>query len=605
MPDSRETPPPGARPLRARPRRAHPRRAHPVAALASRTAALALLAALCACGPGEPDEAPRARAGEAAARTEPARLVVLLVVDQLPPWQLERLAPWLEGGLGRFLDEGQQWRRAEHELAITETGPGHATLSTGLSPARHGIVANEWRDEDGRTWNCVDDERAPLLGAQGPLGRGRAASGHLLRAPGLAARVRAAFPDGHGARTVGIALKDRSAILGAGGAELALWWDEDGEGFVTSRAFAPELPEWVARWNAKWWRKLPAEEGHVVWREELPAAALEAGTAPDERPGEARLYGRTSFPHASGALGSEPDEATRARLALWVEHSPFGDELTLDLAGEALRELWLGADDTTDVLVIGLSACDFVGHAFGPRSREVTDLLLRTDRALGRFLERLDEEVGRGRWVAALSADHGVCELPEELRRRGVNAFRLGPGAPREAAERMRVTLEEEFARDLIQGVDLDGLRLSSRQVRAAGLDLRAVRRRARELYLEQAGFVERAFTLDELTEPGARASDDPLLRRMAASTFPGRSPDVAFARRPHLVQQPTGTGHGSPWDYDRRVPLVFLGKGSPAEVRDEPVRTVDALPTLLARAGLAVPQGLEGRVLPGAGGAQ
>lgn len=528
--------------------------------------------------------------GDAAA--EPARLVLLVVVDQLPPWQLERLRPFFTGGLARFLAQGQVWMQAEHDHGHTETGPGHATLSTGVRPARHGIVANEWRDEEGRSWNCVEDPSVTAIGCDGPLATERPASAWRLLEPGLAERVRAAAPR---SRSLGIAGKDRSAILGAGRAELSLWWSEEQGGFVSSTAYGPTLPDWVARWDRGWTAALPLEDGRLRWSDGCTEEVARAGTAPDVRAGE---RDRRPMPHDSPRLGAEPTPEELARLAAWVHRSPFLDELVLELAARGLDALELGADDATDVLVLGLSACDIVGHEFGPRSHEVTDLLLRLDRSLGRFLERLDATVGAGRWVAALSSDHGVLELPEWLEEQGIPAARVRSKELKELFGGAIARLDEEFAPGLVAGADVSGLRFSAERVRAAGVDGAALRARAAEL-LGGADFVARAFPSDALAASDALASDDPLLHRMAGGFRAGRSNDVTLVLAPECIAMSVGTTHGSPWDYDRVVPLVLLGPGSPAERRDEPCRTIDVLPTLLCRAGLPVPDGLDGRVLP------
>ena len=599
-----------------------PRSFAPVACLA----ALTLFAT--ACSPACSSTAEAVSTSTADAETGPRtdRLLVVIVVDQFVPWQLTRLEPWLDGGLGRFLKRGQVWMDAKHPHGVTQTGPGHATIATGVAPARHGVVANSWRDRDAREWNCVTDPNVTLVAspffanANGAKAEGRCASAWRLRVAGLSEHLRNAYPE---AKTIGIAGKDRAAILGAGGADRSLWWDTNGRGFVSSSAFGTTLPGWVDEWNDGWWRRLPRDEGRVPWNAELPAGVREAGTAADERAGEDRFFGRTSFPHPSPAMdaalladassasenSSRPDgeprpaplppRGERAALASWAKHSPWVDAFVLELAERAVREERLGSDDAPDLLMIGLSACDVVGHSFGPRSLEVTDLLLRTDRALGTFFDALDRELGPGAWSAALTSDHGVLELPEGLHASGVGSARLSSSDFESAAQAMDVVLAEEFAEDLVLHVDSSGMRLDDARIRDADLDPADVRARAREVYLDHAPFLRRAFTSDELTAEGARTSQDELLRTMAAAYYPGRSPDVVFVLQPYQIPWKTGTTHGSPWDYDRTVPLGFFGNGSPAERRLETCSTLDLLPTLFTRAGIPVPHGLEGRVLP------
>ena len=532
---------------------------------------------------------------------EPARLLVLVAVDQLIPEQLERLRPWLDGGLGRFVREGQVWRRAEHQHACTETGPGHATLGTGVHPSRHGIVGNGWWTAESSAYCCGDPD-ARLVTASGVAAKAGSASACQLLVPGIADHLRAAHP---GSLSVGISVKDRSAILSLGRrATWALWWDREGRGFVTSDAYGTELPAWVVDWNERWTEGLDASAapGGHVWEAGLPPGFAASGTAPDARPGEAAPHGGTSFPHRLPPLeGTPPDPAALARLARAVTISPLGDRFVVELAARAVEALALGADEAPDLLFVGLSACDMVGHCFGPSSQEVASVLLAADDALGELFLLLDRRVGRGRWVAALSSDHGVLELPETLAERGVDARRVSSADLTRALGEVRREVAEAFGADFHRRTSGDGVLLDRAALADSGVDAAAVRRAYAQGMLARVPWLARAYTADELAAPLADVRADPLHAVTRRSFLAGRSPDVVFLPRPWtLLDSATGTGHGSPYPYDRDVPLVFLGPGSPAQTRHEPCGTVDLLPTLLHRAGVPVPEGLDGRVLEG-----
>jgi len=389
--------------------------------------------------------------------------------------------------------------------------------------------------------------------------------------------------------TVSIAGKDRAAVL-AGGREvdLCLWWNRPIGGFVSSDAFTEALPGWILDWNARW----IGRTAHVSW-ERLDLDLEGSGTAPDDRGGE--RPGDRTFPHR--APGPAPAGET-VELGRWAFSSPWIDDFVLQLAIEATERLQIGRDDSVDYLFVGLSACDTVGHAFGPYSAEVTDVLLRADRGLERLFRHLDERVGKGRWVAALSSDHGVAELPEALQEGGVPARRYSLEAAGAELIDLRKSLDETFGEGLLLGASWRGLRFSHARLQELDVELAEVEAFASAIIAE-AEPLERVFARTELEawNPG-QLGRDPLLDLMARAYDAERSWDLAFVFRPWALFDTYGTSHGSPWPYDRRIPLAFLGPGHRPGHRHTRVHATDVCPTLLHRAGLSVPEELDGRIL-------
>ena len=532
------------------------------------------------------------------------RLVVVVCVDQMTPEQLERLRPWWTGGLGRFAEEGLRFRAAAHRHGVTETGPGHASLATGLEPLRHGIVANAWWLPDSKQSSyCVGDPDVVALTDRGPRPderyRGARRSPRNLRAPALGEWIKRAH-----ARSIicSIGLKDRSAVaMGGQKPDVCLWWDRLRGGFLSSSWYAPALPDWAVEWNAGWVERLAGGPFGSGWTCALPGDFEASGTAPDDRPGEAGPAGRRTFPYSLPTVSVPPTDEELDRLADVAFTTPAGDEFVLDLALRAVEALDLGGDEHPDLLWLALSDCDTVGHAFGPLSCEVTDLLLRADRRLGELFGLLDERLGREGWVAVLTADHGALELPETLAERGIGAVRVPGSALRDAVKASRKRMEERFGSDFYLAHDARGVRLSERAIAAAGLAARDVRREAAQALMEAGStWLERVWTWDEL-EAAAREPAPALgwLAIEARSFDRERTPDLTLLPRPwHLVAQATGTGHGTPYVYDRAVPLVFLGPGFPSGESWRESAPLDVVPTLLARLGLAVPPDLDGRNL-------
>jgi predicted AlkP superfamily pyrophosphatase or phosphodiesterase len=511
----------------------------------------------------------------------PPRLIVLVSIDQMIPEQLQRLEPHLAGGFGRFLRDGAVFWRATIDYAGTETGPGHATLATGRYPRRHGIVGNMLPDRvRGAMIYCVGDLGAKSVSARGIETEGRSCSPANLFGPALGDLLEERLP---GSKCVALAGKDRSAVLmGGQHPDATLWWHGTVGGFSSSTWYGESLPEFARVWNKLW---LDRARGWK-WENVLPAGVERLGTSADDMPGEAshaRALPRT--------LASE-----EAALAQQIPGTPLADHFALELATLAVDALELGADEATDLLAIGLSACDYVGHGHGPYSVEVTDLLLRDDRELGRLFAHLDAEVGQGRWLAVLSADHGVLELPESLQRELVGARRVAPLE----VEELRTTVNDALAETYEEGLDVGlryaelGFSFDEAKARALSIEPAALRAAIAEA-ARTVPWIEDAYTKEQLDADGG----DPWLVLFQRSQHPERGPDVALRPEPWLLFDfPEGTSHGSPYPYDRRVPLAFLGAGIRPQRRFDAASPTDVVPTLLAHLGLALPADLDGRVL-------
>jgi len=525
------------------------------------------------------------------------RLVLLLSVAQLSHVALDPLRSHLTGGFARLQEHGRVFTAADLAYGVTETAPGHSSLGTGCLPSSHGIVANDWIGrESGRLEYCFGDPDERPLRQDGPT-QGVGRSARNLRRPALAELLRAADP---ASRSVSISGKDRAAIGMAGQADWCLWWDQAYGGFQSSTAWGERLPAWVRAWNARWIEALLAGPFGGGWLGTRTAALAHA--PPDERPGE----GGRRCPYARPQLSEAPTPEELGRLAVYTYMTPACDAFVVDLAIEALEGHALGVDEHVDLLALGLSGCDALGHPCGPGSREVADLLLCADAALAELFERLDAQVGEGRWIAAFTADHGVMPLPETLAAGGVEARRVSASAVGEALRAGREALEQRYGSALGLLGDARGLTLHAPALREAQVDAAEARALlAGAVGVAGADWIEsvhtweqmRAVAREDLAAEGIAALE-------AASFDEERAPDVSLVPRENvLVAMDSGTSHGTPHAYDRRVPLVFLGPGFPPGTSDEPVRTVDVVPTLLDRLGLRPPPGLDGRVVGAATG--
>jgi hypothetical protein len=453
------------------------------------------------------------------------------------------------------------------EHAHTETAAGHATLSTGVHPSRHGIVANAWDEPEGDGWRsvyAVEDPEGTIVGLESWDGR---SPENLLRT-GLADWIVEADPE---ARVVSVSTKDRAAITMASKARGHVYWIAPSEGrFVTSAFYRDAYPAWVEDFNRD---VMPGIYADSVWHSRLSptqAARTRRDTFPAEGDGI-----HTAFPHRAA---EEVQFMTAASFRNWVRGTPALDRATLGLALTAVDELELGMRaPSTDLLALSFSQTDYVGHGYGPMSREQLDNLLRLDAVLGELMEGLDARVGEGRWVLALTGDHGVVDIPE---------WRVEQGR--------------------------DGLRLSRDQIDAMVANVETIveetpeagEREERLLeYLHGLPFVAAAYTHRQLLA-GEPADSFAVLYRNSYVEGRYRWPTGRYGVEVRATEgtldmgYSRGTGHGTPYWYDRHVPLVFLGAGIEPGVSSEPVATVDVAPSLARLGGIPVPGDLDGRAL-------
>ncbi|MGE5245664.1 MAG: alkaline phosphatase family protein [Betaproteobacteria bacterium] len=501
------------------------------------------------------------------------KLVVLIVVDQMRADYVEQFQRDWSGGLGRLVHHGAWLRRARYPYLTTVTCAGHATVSSGAYPHVSGVVGNAWWDrEAGRTMSCTADPNARDIGYGFDAKGGDSA--HRLLVPGLADVLR----DERAAHVVALSLKDRSAIMLAGhGGDAVTWLSNSLDGWVTSSAFAPGPVPAVQQFVAA--NPIDADFG-ARWTRLLPPSRYRGR---DDGVGEAPPRGWTAlFPHVlDGDGGGKP---TRTFYAQW-ERSPFADAYLGRMAAALAESMALGRHDGTDVLAISFSSTDLVGHAFGPRSQEVQDMYMHLDRTIGALLDRLDALVGRDEYVVALTADHGVTPIPEQLVAQKKDAGRIDTMALVGAAERAAEAAlgpGKYVARVSGSGVYFEPGVEETLKSRPAALERIVAAIAARP-------GVAKVFRSEDLI--GADTAADPLARAAALSYFPGRSGDLVLAPKPGWMFSATGTTHGSSSADDQRVPILFMGYGIRPGRYDAPASPADVAPTLAAICGVAMPK--------------
>jgi len=506
---------------------------------------------------------PAARAPATPSRPVP-RLVVVITVDQMRADYLDRWRSQLTGGLAWLLGHGAVFTDAYQDHAMTETAPGHATILSGRNPHSTGIVRNS---------EGVADSSAALIGVAGP-----GASPRRFRGTALFDWIQGRYPQ---ARALSVSRKDRGAILPLGRARQQVYWYEGGR-FTTSRYYADTLPRWVRTFDAG----VPAAYAPGrAWTLLLPAADY---AEPDSQPWEhdGRDY---TFPHRL------PDDSAAAANTLPV--TPFMDSLTLALALDGLEQLRLGRGPQPDLLAISLSATDYIGHAYGPDSREIHDQILRLDRSLGWFLDSLARRREPGRTVVVLTADHGVTPYPAWSRAHGDTAARAVS-----FDSLLRATREALVARAgpgrWLRFFEAGMLAMDRPGLEAHGVNVDSVVA-ALAAAMRAVPGVWRVDTPRSLA--AADTARDPIARRWRNAIPPDLGVEVVATLRPDDVwgREPLADAeHGQPSDADAHVPLIVAGPGVRPGRYGGRVQEADLAPTLARLLGVPPLQALDGRPL-------
>lgn len=526
-------------------------------------------------------------AGPRAASRKP-KLVVMLVVDQMRADYVDKFQGQWKGGLKRLVEEGAWFREAAYPYAATETCVGHSTISTGALPRTHGMVANSWWDrESQKAVTCTTDPKVKNVGYGGATVKGGDSAWRML-VPAFAEELK--FQSGGATRVVTFSLKARAAATLAGHqADAATWFDPAAGAWETSTAY-PTVP-----FVEDYAKAHPVREDYgKTWVLALPPKAYrydEKAKGASLPPGD-----EATFPHPlRGKVGgAEPDAAFYGE---W-EASPFADTALTKMAEAAVDSLDLGKSGGIDYLGVSYSSPDYVGHAFGPRSWEIQDVLVRLDQDLAELFAHLDQKVGRGNYVVALSADHGVVPVPEDMQQSGVDAGRLR--LP-EVQQRIEKALEPQNypkpAVARITGSDIyfapgvyDRLKGDAPAMKAV---LEAI---------ESVPGVEGVYRAEQLADQPQ--ANSPLQEAMALSFFASRSGDLFIVPKAYWLLDFSagdapryGTGHGTPWGYDQRVPLLLMGFGIRPGQYAGGATPADIAPTLAALCGVTLAP-RDGRVL-------
>ncbi len=503
---------------------------------------------------------------------ENQKLILVLVVDQMRADHITRFKGLYQHGFARLLKQGAVFTNAHHDHAYTVTAAGHATIGSGMFPTNNGIAGNEWfnRAEQRKTY-CCEDKNAALLGyPDKPARKGR--SPKQLLTSTLGDWLKAASP---ASKVYGVSCKDRSAILTTGkNADGAYWYHGADGNMVTSAYYAESYPQWVEAFNSARFVDAYFSTGWSQLKTDDSAYSL---ARPDACPVENDGI-NTTFPHKLALDSNKPDEDYYDNLAA----SPFMDEIILKFARTLIENEAIGQDDATDLLVVACSAADYIGHDYGPMSQESMDHFLRLDQYLGEFFDYLDKRFSKDAYTVVLTSDHGVIPIPEEMAKKNVDAVRV---SKKQIQSMLTATLAQN---PVIKGISepmIIGSVGPNIFLNYAAAARQNISRDQLNKILVQSfkmnPYIEDVFTKEEL----ARDSTDarPYIDKYRKSHHQDRSGDLVLRFKESCLIRDSafGTTHGSPYEYDTHVPLIFMGKNVMAATFSENVRTVDIAPTL------------------------
>jgi predicted AlkP superfamily pyrophosphatase or phosphodiesterase len=495
------------------------------------------------------------------------KVVVGVVIDQMCYDYLYRFqSHFCEEGFNKFLKHGLNCRNVLYNYVPTYTGPGHASIYTGTTPNNHGIIGNEWYNRNkNSSINCVYDINSSTVGSFSDEGK---ASPIHLKTYTITDQLKMTYPQ---AKVISMSIKDRGAILPGGHLSDGSYWFDYATGtFISSSFFKKELPKWVSNFNSK----NNALTYSKTWDLLFPKEKYQSI---DESPYEILVGGKSTptFPYELQKMSGEKLNTQ------YFTMSPFANTLLTDFALDAITNEQLGADNQTDMLCISYSTPDIVGHTFGPYSLEIEDLYARLDRDLARLLSVLEKKFGKNGFVVFLTADHAVVPVPQMLMDKKLPGGYL-------FLESYLTDLKQfstiKYKSDLIENETNQNIYLNLSRIDSLKLDLDDVTDVFAEQIKKWQG-VKAVFTKKELSDP----SKDHEWKDMVRLGYEAiRSGEIIFIMEPgYLVKEidsekaHKGTSHGSSFNYDTHVPLLWYGAKIPAKDIFKTYEIIDVAPTL------------------------
>lgn len=511
-------------------------------------------------------------------KPKPPKLVITFVIDQMRPDLLTRFEHLYTGGFKWLIDHGNWFTNTHHEHSYTATGPGHTAIGFGQYPGKIGVLGNSFYDRDLKSIvNCVEDPKAKVIGSD----TGHARSFSRYKAFGLGDWLQDTYPN---SKVIAIAGKDRSAcILGGKNPSMPLYYNNSGK-FISSSYYLNRLPGWVDKYNKQLnfkkykdslWVKSLSEDFYLKYARE------------DHYYGEYDGFNKEPYSPVF-PIGIDSTESPNSIIM----GRPWFEREILNLGKLAIIEENLGKGESPDLLFIGLSAMDWMIHDYGPFSQEVMDAFIKVDKYLGKFIEDIDDIVGLENVLFTLTSDHGGLPIPEYVVEKGGSAGRINKAHLKEALEWIDEECEERFGSKLYHrngsNFYLDSIKMKKEEVLTSDI-FNIV-----EKYLLNVKGISRVINKESLLKSD---KSDKITKRLKNMTHFSKSPEIfSILEKGYLYKSPYGTSHGTPYDYDTHVPLIFSRKEFQMRQDASKRETVDIAPTIAKYLGILIPDYCDGK---------
>lgn len=500
-------------------------------------------------------------------QTKP-KLVVGIVVDQMRYDYLEKFYDdFGDNGFKKIIQNGSNFTNCHVNYIPTATGPGHASIYTGTTPYYHGIVANDWIDRDsGDLIYCTSQDKI-----------NKHSSPERMLSTTIGDQLK--LSNNGKSKTISISIKDRASILPGGqSANAAYWYNTDNGKFITSKYYLDSSPNWVNHFNnsgkvesylTKKWTLIKPIENYS----ELPS---------DNQPFETDVFyeNRTSFPHS---LENVPNKEKYKKLI----RTPWGNKIIVDFVKKAVENEKLGKDKFTDLLAISFSSTDKIGHDYGPDSYEVKDTYLRLDKQIADLLFFLEKKIGRENFILFLTADHGVMHNIDYLKKIKINSGQLDKEVL--YANLQNFCLQQFKSKKIIKAQFSRNIYLDYEEITKLSLNSEDVENSIKRFLLFNIPEINQVYTRTELEKMiASRTASNFLLNGFNSE----RSGDILYELKANHTPgtRKFGSDHGSRFEYDNHIPLIFYGSNIPSQTNNNKVFIIDIAPTITDLLGISQP---------------
>ena len=524
------------------------------------------------------------------------QLTMVFVVDQFAYHYLYKLRPFLSGGIKTMLENGVLYTHATHPHGVPSTACGHAAIASGTYAKHHGIIGNEWADDAGKAVSCVHDtpENAAIFKPDGNGVFPRGASSRNLMVDNLSDSfaLTAATPQTNN-MVFSFALKDRSAIMMGGKMGKSFWFDEQGYGITSSKAYFDQLPEWLVAFNKE---NAPQFGKTMQWQPVHPLTSPAYDFAQKDN-------------YAHCALGplcctkftiKDPQLNGQESLLTVFDKTPHADSLVTKAAITCLAKNFSGKQDESCLMWISLSSLDLAGHVYGPHSIEAMDMVYQVDQRIQELMEFVKKTYPHINPVFVLTADHGVMPIPEVLQDEGF-PLPVRVDATALVKNLNAIALREFGVENIISVIKPPQLFFNKKLFKTLSKDQKRTLTERLADELRQHPSIKQVWTRYELENP--TSNSDFYADVFCNQYFKGRSPHLTVLTAPYhmLTKYGKGTSHDTPYLYDVHVPLVLWHAGVlEKKVISEPVRVLQLPVTLAHFLNIQFPSADEKEMLPG-----